>query len=85
MKKILQKNRKRFAVIRLQFPNARNGFVCSNRTGQYAISNNGNHYGILYNGRVYCNIYPEGLPESQWISSFYDWTYRRPKVIKQYF
>lgn len=45
-------------------------FVCCDRYLD-AISENGTHYGYLYNEIIYCNIYPEGKPKMEWISSFY--------------
>ena len=86
MRKSLQKMKLHGAVISLYFPKAYKGYVMSKRTGgSQAISYNGRHYGILYNSRVYCNIYPEGLPEKQWINQFYDISGSRPIVTKSYF
>ena len=34
------------------------------------VSQNGHHEGILYSGKVYCNLYPRGLPEILWVNDF---------------
>lgn len=83
MKSELLKNKQKGAIIELNFPNAYNGMVCSERLGyNQAISYNGKHYGVLYKDFVYCNIYPEGLPKVQWINSFSDAWGSEPRVIE---
>jgi len=75
MAKELTKRKLPFKFVDLWFPNAYRGYVLSKKMGGgKAISENGHHYGILYNGRVFCNIYPEGLPLATWRKQFYDWT-----------
>ena len=77
----LKKNKQKGEIIELFFENAYYGYVCSERLGyNNAISLTGMHCGVEYNGIVYCNIYPEGLPELQWIASFSDASGNRPKV-----
>ena len=85
MKRTLTKSKLHGAFITLNFPNAFRGYVMSKRTGDEAISHTGMHIGVLYEGRVFCNIYPEGLPEDEWIKQFYDWTGKKPIVTKIYF
>jgi RHS repeat-associated protein len=83
LKKYLQNLKKNGAIIQLTFPSK--SFVLSNKSIRQSISTNGIHFGVLYKGRVYCNIYPNGLPEFIWIKSFYDATGRPPIVTKYYF
>ncbi len=71
MEKELRKRKLHGEVIELYFPNAYQGYVISDRNPNEAISTNGRHYGVLYQGKVYCNIYPEGKDELEWIESFH--------------
>ena len=57
-------------LVTLHFHNAYRGMVVSLDDPNTAISENGHHVGIEYNGKVYCNIYPGGLPYDTWVSRF---------------
>ena len=58
-------------IIELQFETYP-GYVYSNSCSAI-ISENGFHVGIEYEGIVYCNVHPEGMVESLWISDFEDY------------
>ena len=73
-------NRNRGKIVQLYFPYAYNGYVVSERYPNTAISHTGVHFGYLYKENVYCNIYPEGKPLSQWICSFSDAFGEKPIV-----
>lgn len=66
----LKKKRRKHNLVTLNFVNALNGFVVSKENGNTAISENGFHYGIEYAEKVYCNVYPMGLPYDEWVNSF---------------
>ncbi len=71
MKQALEKMGLHGKIITLTFPNAFRGYVMSNRYPSFAISSNYFHQGVVFEGKVYCTIYPEGLPLQKWIDSFY--------------
>ena len=48
------------------------GYVYSN-SRDMIISENGFHVGVEYEGTVYCNVHPEGMAETLWISDFEDY------------
>ncbi len=68
MTKYLLKKKINAKIVHLKYYGSR-GYIICNSTGQI-ISENGNHYGIYYNGKVFCNIHPYGLEESQWKNDF---------------
>lgn len=57
-------------IVRLEFPNAYNGYVISDKNPNEAISHTGVHYGFMYKGIVHCVVYPEGKLYEDWINSF---------------
>lgn len=71
MKNVLIKKKQHGALIKLTFANIGLQHIFTDKTGDFPISKNGVHWGLLFEGKVYCTIYPEGLPESLWILSFY--------------
>ncbi|MFA7126403.1 MAG: RHS repeat-associated core domain-containing protein, partial [Bacilli bacterium] len=72
MKDALIKKKQKGALVSLSFPNVGNQYVYSMRYGDsFPISKNGMHWGVLFEGKVYCTIYPEGISETGWKSSFY--------------
>ena len=68
MKKVLQKQKKKYDIVELYFTGRAE--VRSVSRGDMVISLNGDHVGILYNGMVYCNVHPFGLPQIQWELDF---------------
>ena len=69
LKKYLEKNKKDYSVITIQYPSVP-GFVVSVSHNDMLISTNGFHIGICVDGIVYCNVHPLGLPKQQWIDDF---------------
>ena len=63
--------------VKLYFPDA--DFVCCDKFKD-PISENGTHYGYEYENKVYCNVYPEGLPTNEWINQFRVYTGSSPIV-----
>lgn len=82
MKNVLTKKKQHGALIKLEFKKIGFQHIFSEKTGDFPISKNGVHWGLLFEGKVYCTIYPNGLPESLWLLSFYSAYGDMPKITK---
>jgi len=66
--KLIEASMNREIIIQIRYFYS-SGYIWSKKQGTY-ITKNGIHEGILTNGKVYCDVYPEGLPYAQWINDF---------------
>jgi len=71
MRAALMKSAKQGAVINMYFPEDSIVYIGDSETGLTKVSTTGVHVGVLYSGRVHCNVFPGGLPEKEWLESFY--------------
>ena len=76
----LMKSGKQGAVVNLYFSAESNVFVGDRETGMNIVSTTGIHVGVLFNGRVHCNVFPGGLPEEEWLESFFEYSGRSPWI-----
>jgi len=76
----LIKSGKQGAIINLYFSAESNVFVGDRETGMSKVSTTGIHVGVLFNGRVHCNVFPGGLPEDEWLESFFEYSGRSPWI-----
>jgi hypothetical protein len=67
-------------VVNLFFSGGGSVFIQNSEKGKINVSTTGFHVGVLYGGRVYCNVFPEGLPEKEWIESFFENSGKRPRI-----
>jgi len=72
MRAALIKRGKQGAIIDLYFSSSSDVFIHDSIAGTKNISSTGIHVGVLFNGRVYCNVFPGGLPEAEWLESFFE-------------
>jgi len=52
------------------------------------VASNGYHVGVFYDGKIYCNMYPDGLPAVEWLLSFYglgqEYVFLGPILVGKY-
>jgi hypothetical protein len=80
MRTALKKAGKQGYVVSLYFSGAGGMFIECPENGKTSVSTTGFHVGVLYGDRIHCNVFPEGLPEKDWIESFFETSGKRPRI-----
>jgi hypothetical protein len=80
MRAAMIKAKKQGALVNIYYPNETYIYSEIPDKGKTNVSTTGIHVGVLYNGRIHCNVYPKGLPEKEWLESFFINSDKRPRV-----
>ena len=80
MRADLIKGGKNGSIINLYYPAQSNVFAKDPVSGSVKVSTTGIHVGVLFAGQVHCNIFPKGLPEQEWLESFFETSGRDPWI-----